>query len=407
MSETFKYKVRDRSGAVLEGELDAENVSVVAARLRQEGYIPIEIDRKGSGGLQADISIPGITDRIKLKDLAVFSRQFATMINSGLSLIRALGILAEQTENKQLAKVIGEVRQDIETGTGLSAALAKHPKVFNDLYVSMVKAGESGGVLDGVLLRLADTIESQVALRQKVKSAMTYPVMAMSLILLITAAMLIFIVPMFENLYDSLGGTLPLPTRILMKVSEFVTGIGGLFLFAVLVGGIIFLVKWNKTENGKKVLDRIKLKIPIFGQVVHKTALARFARTLSVLLRSGVPILEALDIVGDTVNNCVVREAVEDVKLAVKRGDSLARPLTEHDVFPPMVVQMMAVGEETGALDTMLEKIAIFYEGEVEALVQALTSLIEPLLILVMGLAVGGMLIALYMPMFNIINLIQ
>ncbi|MCC7076702.1 MAG: type II secretion system F family protein [Acidimicrobiia bacterium] len=407
MSETFKYKVRDRSGAVLEGELDADNVSVVAARLRQEGYIPIEIDRKGSGGLQADLSIPGITDRIKLKDLAVFSRQFATMINSGLSLIRALGILAEQTENKQLAKIIGEVRQDIETGTGLSAALAKHPKAFNDLYVSMVKAGESGGVLDSVLLRLADTMEKQVALRQKVKSAMTYPVMAMSLILLITAAMLIFIVPMFENLYNSLGGTLPLPTRILMGVSSFVAGPGGLVIFALLVGGIVFLVKWNKTENGKRVLDRVKLRIPVFGAVVHKTALARFARTLSVLLRSGVPILEALEIVSDTVNNNVMRDAIEDVKLAVKRGDSLARPLTEHDVFPPMVVQMMAVGEETGALDTMLEKIAVFYEGEVEALVQALTSLIEPLLILVMGLAVGGMLIALYMPMFNIINLIQ
>lgn len=406
MPETFVYKVRDRSGNLLQGELDADNVTVVASRLRQQGFVPVSIDRKGSGGLQGDISIPGFGNRVKLKDLSVFSRQFATMINSGLSLIRALTILADQTDNKALARVVGEVRADVETGTALSVALSKHPKVFNQLYTSMVKAGESGGVLDGVLLRLADTIEKQVGLRNKIKSAMAYPVMAMALIVVITAAMLVFIVPQFETLYKSLGGTLPLPTRVLLSVSGFITSIYGVLLFILSIVGLVFLVKWSK-GGGRETADRLKLRVPIFGGIAHKAALARFSRTFSVLLRSGVPLLEALDIVSETVGNAVLTVAIMDVKDAVRQGDSLARPLLNHKVFPPMVVQMMAVGEETGALDTMLEKIANFYDEEVEASVAALTSLIEPLLIVVMGVCVGGMLVALYMPMFNIINLIK
>lgn len=407
MPETFKYRVRDKGGQLLEGELEADSVAVVAARLRHQGFVPIEIDHKAGGGLKGDISIPGLSNRVKLKDLAVFSRQFATMVNSGLTLIRALTILAEQTENKELARIIGEVRSDVETGESLSGALSKHPKAFNDLYVAMVKAGETGGVLDAVLMRLADTIEKQVSLRNKIKSAMAYPVMAMSLILLITAAMLIFIVPQFKNLYGELGGTLPLPTRVLMALSAGLVKFGLPIGVPVLIVGIVLFVRWKRTEKGQAAWDRFKLRVPVFGAIAHKAAMARFARTLSVLLRSGVPILEALDITADTVGNAVIAVAIADVKRAVKGGDSLARPLTEHAVFPPMVVQMMAVGEETGALDTMLEKIAQFYEEEVEAAVDALTSLIEPILILVMGVAVGGMLISLYMPMFNIINLIE
>lgn len=407
MPETFKYKVRDRSGALLQGEVDADNVSVVAARLRQQGFIPIEIDRKASGGLQSDLKIPGITDRVKLKDLAIFSRQLATMINSGLSLLRALTILTEQTENQSLAKVVGEVRQDVETGSALSVAMAKHPKVFNNLFVSMVRAGETGGILDGVLIRLADTIEKQVQLRNKVKSAMTYPVMAMSLILLILAAMLVFIVPQFQNMYDQLQGTLPLPTRMLLWASSAFINYGIIIGVPLLVVTIILVRRWAKTEKGRYSIDKFKLKAPLFGKIVHKAALARFSRTLGVLLSAGVPILESLEIVAETVNNVVIGKAIHDVKESVKTGESIARPLTEHEVFPPMVVQMLAVGEETGALDTMLEKIADFYENEVETAVESLTSLIEPLLIVVMGLAVGGMLISLYMPMFNIINLIK
>jgi type IV pilus assembly protein PilC len=407
VSDTYRYKVRDRAGKVIEGQLDADSVAVVASKLRQQGYIPVEIDRQASGGLKGDVSIPGLSNRVKTKDLAVFSRQFSTMIDSGLTLVRSLAILSEQTDNAELARVVGEVRNDVESGTALSTALAKHPKVFNKLYVSMVRAGETGGVLDDVLLRLADTIEKQVQLRQKVKSAMTYPVMAMVMILGITAAMLVFIVPMFQDLYKELGGTLPLPTQVLLGLSSFVTGFGGFVIIAGAIGGTVFLRRWHRTDAGRAALDRFKLKVPIFGKIVHKTALARFARTFSALLRSGVPILEALDIVTDTVNNSVLAAAVIDVKAAVKRGDSLAKPLAEHPVFPPMVVQMMAVGEETGALDTMLEKIADFYDDEVEATVDSLTSLIEPLLVGVMGIGVGGMLIALYMPMFNMINLVQ
>lgn len=407
MPETFKYKVRDRAGALLEGELDADNVSVVAARLRQQGFIPIEIDRKASGGLQSDLKIPGISDRVKLKDLAIFSRQLATMINSGLSLLRALTILTEQTENQSLAKVIGEVRQDVETGSALSVAMAKHPKVFNNLFVSMVRAGETGGILDDVLVRVADTIERQVQLRNKVKSAMTYPIMAMSLILLILAAMLIFIVPQFKNMYDALQGTLPLPTRMLLWASSAFINYGLIIGVPVTVVTIILVRRWAKTEKGRYTVDKFKLKAPLFGKIVHKAALARFSRTLGVLLSAGVPILESLEIVAETVNNVVIGNAIQDVKASVKTGESIARPLTEHEVFPPMVVQMLAVGEDTGAMDTMLHKISDFYDQEVEATAEALTSLIEPLMIAVLGAIIGGMIIALYMPIFSVFNLIK
>ncbi len=407
MVETFAYKVRDKQGQLLEGEMDSDSVAVVAARLRAQGFIPIEIDRKAGGGLKSEINIPGFSNRVKLKDLTIFSRQFSTMVNSGLTLLRTLTILEEQTENSELARIVGVVRQDVETGTSLSQSLAKHPKVFSDLYVAMVKAGETGGVLDDVLLRLADQLETQVKLRQKIKSAMAYPVMAMSLILVIVAAMLIFIVPQFAGLYDQLGGTLPLPTRMLIFVSNLLVPWGILAFIVIGIPGFILFKRWKKTEGGKLIWDRFLLRVPIFGMISHKAALARFASTFGVLLRSGVPILEALDITSDTVDNAVLSLAIVDVKNAVKGGESLAKPLTQHPIFPPMTVQMMAVGEETGALDLMLEKIAMFYESEVDAAVTALTSLIEPLLIVVMGVVVGGMLVSLYLPMFNIINLIE
>jgi type IV pilus assembly protein PilC len=406
MPETFQYKVKDKTGKVVEGSLEAENAQLVVGKLREMGYVPIEIQQAGGGGLKRELKIPGFTDRVKLKDVAVFSRQFATMINSGLSLLRSLYILAEQTENKALGEIINQVRLDVEKGSSLSAALAKHPKAFNRLYISMVRAGEIGGVLDSVLLRLADTIEKQVELRRKVKSAMTYPVVVAVLVLLIVTAMLLFVIPMFEDLYKELGGKLPAPTQLLINISKLCRK-----LWWLIIGGEIAAVfgfrKWINSENGRQRWDALKLKMPIFGGLVRKTALARFGRTLSALVRSGVPILESLDIVAETSGNWVVAQAVRDTQAAVKRGDPLSRKLEDHPVFPPMVVQMMAVGEETGALDEMLDKIADFYDQEVEATVDALTSLIEPLLIVVMGICVGGMVIALYMPMFNIIKLIK
>jgi type IV pilus assembly protein PilC len=407
MADTYAYKVRDQAGKMLEGTLEADSTKLVANKLREMGYVPVAIDKKTTGAMQKELHFPGMGGgKVKLKDVSVFSRQFATMINSGLSLLRSLYILTEQTESKVLAKVIDEVRQDVEKGSSLSQALARHPKVFNRLYVAMVRAGETGGVLDSVLMQLASTIEKQVELRGKIKSAMTYPVAVFALVIMIVTAMLLFIVPMFKDLYTDLGGTLPLPTRVLLLVSSVVVKF---FPLVVLFwGGVIFAFRrWIQTEKGRAAFDRLKLKIPVFGKLTHKTALTRFSRTLAVLLRSGVPILESLEITSETVGNTVVADAVKDIQSGVKQGESISKPLLGHSVFPPMVVQMMAVGEETGALDEMLDKIGEFYEQEVEAMVDSLTSLLEPLLICVMGGAVGGMVVALYMPMFNIIKLVK
>jgi type IV pilus assembly protein PilC len=406
MAATFQYKVRDSQGRLLQGSLDGDNQALVATKLRQMGYTPITIEQEKAGNLQRDLKIPGITDRVGGKDVAVFSRQFATMISSGLSLMRALHILHEQTENKQLATVVNEVRMDVEKGASLSQALARHPKVFTRLYVAMVRAGETGGVLDGVLVQLAGILEKQVELKRKIKSAMTYPVAVMCLVLMIVTAMLVFVVPTFEALYADLGGTLPLPTRILLTISGIVTKWLPVII-VVEIAAVFGFRKWLQSERGRAIWDSFKLRVPVFGKLVHKTAMTRFSRTLAVLLRSGVPILEALEITSETVNNTVVAGAIKETQEAVKRGESIAAPLAAHPVFPPMVVQMLAVGEETGQVDEMLEKVADFYDQEIEATVDALTSLLEPLLIVVMGGAVGGMVVALYMPMFQIINLVQ
>ena len=405
MPTTYAYKVRDRDGKMLGGTLEADSEDAVVGRLRQLGYAPISIEAEKGAGLKTELRLPG-TGRVKLKDLAVFSRQFATMINSGLSLLRALTILGEQTSNRRLGEVVIQVRAEVEQGMSLSASMAKHPKVFNRLYVSMVRAGEIGGFLDQVLVKVADTFEKEVALRGKIRSAMTYPVVVFAMVLMIVSAMLIFIVPTFESLYESLGGVLPLPTRILIGASD---GLRRYFFLVLLaVGGLGFAYKrWRATPAGRYRLDQFKLKVKVFGPLFHKSALSRFSRTLSTLIRSGVPILQALEIVAETVNNGVISRAVRDVQDAVREGESLATPLAKHPTFPAMVVQMMAVGEETGALDTMLSKVADFYDQEVEAAVASLTSMIEPILIAVMGAAVGGMVISLYLPLFSIINLVK
>ncbi len=405
MPSTFAYKVRDREGRVLEGSLEGDSQDLVATKLRQMGYVPIAVDRSDTSALKKEIKLPG-SGRVKLKDIAVFSRQFATMINSGLSMLRALYILAEQTENQKLAEIVNEVRADVEKGASLSQALGRHPKAFNRLYVAMVRAGETGGVLDSVLIQLATIIEKQVELKHKIKSAMTYPVAVFGLVLLIVTAMLIFIVPMFEDLYADLGGTLPLPTRMLLAVSGVLSSYAPL-VFLAQVGMAFGFKKWIASDAGRAKWDVIKLRIPLFGKLVHKTALSRFSHTLAVLLRSGVPILESLEITAETVGNTVVSDAVRDTQSAVKRGESMAKPLASHPVFPPMVTQMLAVGEESGAVDEMLDKVGDFYDQEIEATVNSLTSLLEPVLLVLMGGTVGGMLVALYMPMFNIINLIE
>jgi type IV pilus assembly protein PilC len=405
MPTSYAYKVRDREGQMAAGSMEAESEEAVVSRLRQLGYVPVSIEAEKSAGLKTEVRLPG-SGRVKLKDLAVFSRQFATMINSGLSLLRALTILGEQTGNRRLGEVVTIVRSDVEKGTALSAAMAKHPKVFNRLYVAMVRAGEIGGFLDQVLVKVAETFEKEVALRGKIRSAMTYPVVVFAMVLLIVSAMLIFIVPTFKNLYTSLGGELPLPTRMLVGLSD---GVRRYFLLVLLaLAALAFAYRrWRATPAGRYRLDQFKLKVKVFGPLFHKSALSRFSRTLATLIRSGVPILQALDIVADTVNNGVIARAIRDVQDSVREGESLATPLTKHPTFPAMVVQMMAVGEETGALDTMLTKVADFYDQEVEAAVASLTSMIEPILIAVMGAAVGGMVVALYLPLFRIIEFIK
>ena len=403
MPQTYEYKVRDKAGNLITGQLIGDNEGLVMRKLREMGYTPIEVNRAGRG-LNMQINLrPG---HVKMKDLSVFSRQFATMVNSGLPILRALAILSDQTENKELKKVLTAARLDVEQGSSLSGAMSKHPKAFSDLYVAMVRAGETGGVLDNVLLRLADNMEKDVELRRKIKSAMAYPAAVVSLVLLILSAMLLFVVPQFKSIYAQLGGKLPLPTRILLGASDAVRTKWWLFLILV-VGSVFAFRRYKRTPPGRAMVDSLKLKAPIFGALVHKTALARFSSTLGMLLRSGVPILQALDIVSETVGNRVISKAVSDVQGSVREGESIAKPLSKHPVFPPMVVQMLAVGEETGAVDVMLDKVADFYNSEVTAAVDALTSLIEPLLIAVIGGAVGAAVISLYMPMFNIINLVK
>jgi type IV pilus assembly protein PilC len=405
MATTYAYKVRNKEGKVLTGSLDAENTALVANRLRQMGYVPISIDKKAGPGIRREITIPFLANRVKLKEVAVFSRQFSVMVNSGLTLMRALAILATQTENPFFVGVIDQVRRDIESGSSLSQALARHPKVFNKLYIAMVRAGETSGSLDHTLSELARTIEKQVELRGKIRSALAYPVAVLSLVTLILVAMLIFIVPVFKNMYASLGGKLPAPTLILISVSNLFSH-GFPFVAVGVILAVLAYRRWQKTPSGKATRDQLVLKVPIFGGLIRKTAMARFAATLSTLLRSGVPVLESLEITSETVGNAVVEDGIHAITEGVKRGEPLTRPLDAHPVFPPMVTQMMSVGEETGALDSLLQKVADFFEQEVNRTVDALTSLLEPLLICVLGGAVGAMVICLYLPMFDIIKLV-
>lgn len=405
MATTFEYRARDKTGKVTEGSIEGSSKEAVVKALREKGAVPLAVEEVKSSSLQMEINIPGLSDRVKAKDVSVFSRQFATMINAGLSLLRSLSVLEEQTESKPLAKIIGEVRRDVERGVGLSTALEKHPKAFSKLYTSMVRAGEAGGVLDDTLIRLANALENQVALRSKIKSAMAYPVVVLSMVAMVVLAMLVFVVPIFQDLYAGAGGELPVPTKILIGGSDLLKNFW--FIVFPLIGASVWAFRrWISTPTGRRAWDAFKLKMPVFGGVVHKTAISRFSSTLGVLLRTGVPILQAMEIVEDVSGNAIVGEAVADVAKSVKDGDSLAVPLASHKVFPSMVVQMIAVGEETGAVDAMLEKVASFYDQEVNDTVDALTSLLEPLLIAFMGMTVGGILVALYLPMFNLVNVV-
>lgn len=403
-STLYEYTVRDAAGKLVTGKLEAADEAALVSRLRAQGHAPLSVKPAGVG-LNREITLPG-SDRVGLKDLAVMARQFATMISSGLSLLRALTILADQTQNKALAKVLGTVSSDVQGGSSLSVAMAKHPRVFPPLMINMTRAGEVGGFLEAVLLQVADNFEAEVKLRAKIKSAMTYPVVVFVIAIVAVIGMLLFIVPIFAGMFDSLGGQLPLPTRVLVFLSDGLRFTGP----AILVLLVATAVLWGRFKHHPRlraVVDPLKLRLPVFGPLFSKIALSRFTRNLGMMMRSGVPILQSLEIVGSTSGNVVLERAAGDLQESVRRGDSMAGPLTSHKVFPPMVAQMLAVGEDTGALDTMLEKVSQFYDQEVEATADALTSLIEPLMIAVLGAIIGAMIIALYMPIFSVFTLIN
>ena len=403
---TYEYTLRDAKGKLVKGRIEASNEGAVAARLKTMGVAPMSISEVQNTGLQREIKIPGLgSGGVKMKDLAIMARQLATMIGAGLSLLRSLTILSEQTENAELAKILSLVRGDIETGLSFSDALARHKATFPPIMLNMVRAGEVGGFLDQVLVSVAENFEGEVRLRGKIKSAMTYPVVVFCIAIVAVIGMLLFIVPVFEKMFSDLGGDLPAPTQFLV----FLSGSMKFVLPPAAVGLIVFTAWWGKHKNDDGVrakVDPVKLKVPVFGGLFRKVAVARFTRNFGTMLHAGVPILQALDIVGETSGNVVIADAIKDVQVSVRKGLPLTEPLAKHAVFPPMVVQMMAVGEDTGALDTMLEKIAEFYDQEVESTTEQLTSLIEPLMILVLGILIGGMIVALYMPIFSIFELI-
>ncbi|MDO8885585.1 type II secretion system F family protein [Candidatus Oleimmundimicrobium sp.] len=402
MASTFTYKARDKQGKLITGALEGDNQMAVSAKLKQMGYIVIHISEKAESS-----SFSQILKRfkqVKSTEITVFSRQFATMINAGLSLTKCLAILTEQTENEVLSEVIDKVRKDVEGGNSLSDALAKYPKVFHGIFINMVKAGEAGGVLDDVLLRVADHYEREGNLHRKIKSAMAYPMAVFSFSVVLMFVMITFVVPIFKGMFDQMGAQLPLPTMVLLSISNFVQN----FWYLVIVGaiGVIYAIKkFINTERGRFLSDSLKLKLPVFGELTKKIAISKFSRTLGTLLSSGVPILGALDIVADTSGNAIIARDIKEAGVSIKEGETISKPLSKSKVFPPMVVQMIAVGEETGVLDGMLQKIADFYDEEVSATVDTMTSLIEPFMLLGIGLMIGGMLIALYMPMFQVVLL--
>jgi len=400
---TYTYAVRDKAGRIVKGKLEGESKGAVQGRLAQKGYIVVELESQG--GLAA-LSAIQISSSVKTKEIAIFARQFATMISAGLSLTKCLSILAAQTESATLRTIIGQIGKDVEAGQSLSDALGKHPKVFEPIFVNMVRAGETGGVLDEVLNRLANHLESEQQLKGKIKSAMTYPIAMGGLVLIVLAAMMIFVVPTFEKMFTDMGGKLPAITQMLVDISHIVASYWGI---AVAVGAFVLLraFKWWSKGPGKTIWDGAKLNMPVFGPLTRKIALAKFTRTFGTLISAGVPILSALDIVADSSGNEVVANAVKHARTAIKEGETIAKPLSESKVFPSMLVQMIAVGEETGALDAMLNKIADFYDEEVSVATDGLTSLIEPLMMASLGVIVGGMVIALYLPMFQVISLVK
>lgn len=400
---TFKYKARNNLGKIVEGTVEAEAESAIAVVLRQK---KLElVSAAPAGGLSGFLSaLTKKGGKVTTKDVVVFSRQFSTMVNAGLPILQGLTIVAEQAENPDFRSVMTKVRDDISNGVTLSEAMAKYPKVFTTLYVNMVKAGEQGGILDVIFERLSEYMEKAEGVSRKVKSAMMYPIVVMSVACLVVIFLMVKVVPTFRDVFASFGAKLPAPTQFLIDVSAFLSSWKAGFLVAFLIIVFIVITLYRKTRAGAYNWDLMILKLPVFGILARKAAVAKFARTLGTLIKSGVPIMDALETVAKTSGNLVLEKAVNNARDSVREGKTLTQPLKESKVFPPMVTQMINVGEETGALDTMLSKIADFYEDEVDAAVEGLTSIIEPILIVFLGVTIGFIVVAMFMPMFEIGN---
>lgn len=404
--KTYSYEAIDQSGAVVKGKIDSESADAAAKLLSGQRMVPLEIAGEGTG-LNREMSIPGLGGKTKLKDLAVFSRQFASMTSSGLTLLRSLGILEEQTSKPGLKAAIAKVSTDVQGGTTLSTAMSAHPDHFPLLMVNMVRAGETGGFLDDALARIALMYEADANLRAKIKSALTYPVVVLLFSLLMGTGVIVFIVPVFENMFKNLGGKLPLPTQIMVTLSHNMYWVGPVVIGAAVVGYKAFKSAYRAKPDFQLKVDRFKLRLPVFGPLFTKLAISRWARNLGTLLGVGVPIIQALEVVGGTSGNAVVSAAMDDVRDTVRVGGQMSTTLARHPLFPSMVTQMMQVGEETGQITEMLDKLADYYDREVETATESLSAAMEPVLVILIGAVIGAMVVCLYLPMFSIYQHIQ
>jgi len=398
----YKWEGKTTKGAIKKGEMEAPTEAAIRIHLRQQNIIPTKIVSKGK---EIKISLPFFKRKVKQRAIAIFTRQLATMIDAGLPLVQSLEILSQQADNKLFKNIIREIREDVEGGSTFAGALKKHPMTFNELYTNLVVAGEEGGILDNILTRLANYIEKSEALKKKVKSALIYPATIVGVAVIVVMILMIFVIPVFETMFKQAGQNLPLPTLIVVTLSKFIKK-----YVIIVIPSLIFLFflfkKYHQTQNGKAVLDRLLLKLPVFGSLFKKIAVARFSRTLGTLVSSGVPILDGLTIVSRTSGNRTIEMAILNARASIREGETIAEPLGRSAIFPPMVIQMISVGESTGALDSMLSKIAEFYEEEVDIAVANLTSLLEPFLMIFLGVVIGGVVISMYLPIFQMASAI-
>jgi len=393
----YAWEGRLPQGGVRKGQLEGPNETAIRAYLRQQQIIPTKIVKKAT---EIKITLPFMKGRVKKKALAIFTRQLATMIDAGLPLVQSLDILAQQEEDETFQGIITTIKNEVEAGATLAAALQKHPRCFDNMFVNLVVAAEEAGTLDVILSRLATHIEKMEELKKKIKSALVYPIMIVTVAVGVTIVLMVFVVPVFEKLFAGMGATLPMPTRVVIGISNIFKSYLPIVI-AVTVGMVIALNRYNKTENGKRRIDGTMLKVPVFGELIRKVSIARFARTLATLVTSGVPILESLNIVAGAAGNKVVEEAILKGRISISEGQSISEPLAESGVFPVMVTQMIAVGESTGSLELMLTKVADFYEAEVDVAVATLSSMLEPILMVFLGVIVGGLVISMYLPIFK------